>query len=60
MPSSDVDLLLVIDRPVRYLPYFDKIPMGVDCFVYTVEEIKSGKHLVAETVLKDGTVLYKR
>ena len=68
LPSSDVDLLLIIDssserfidRPDRYLPYFESIPLGVDCFVYTVEEINSGKHPVAETVLRDGKVLYER
>ena len=68
LPSSDVDLLVIvdgsterfIDRPSRYLPYFESIPLDVDCFVYTAEEIDSGRHPIAAAALQHGTVLYKR
>lgn len=68
LPSSDVDLLIVIDgsterfidRPSNYLPYFESIPLDVDCFVYTAEEIDSGRHPIAETANRHGKVLYNR
>jgi predicted nucleotidyltransferase len=68
LPSSDVDILLVvkrseerfIDRPDTYRQYFRSIPMDVDCKVYTVGEIKSGNHPLAETALKGGLVLFDK
>ncbi len=49
-----------IDRPSNYLPYFESIPLDVDCFVYTAEEIDSGRHPIAETAHRHGKVLYNR
>lgn len=68
LPSSDIDILLItecnnerfIDRPPRYLSFFQDIPMSVDCFVYSVEEIQSGKHPLAQTAIRMGTVLFER
>lgn len=68
LPSSDIDLLLItdrnterfIDRPSPYIPYFQHIPMSVDCFVYSVEEIQSGNHSIPVTAIKTGTVLFER
>ena len=65
LPSSDVDILLIIeqseerfiDRPDTYRQYFASIPMDVDCKVYTVGEMKSGNHPLAETALQRGLVL---
>lgn len=49
-----------IDRPEQYLPYFESIPLSVDCFVYTAEEVDSGRHPIAATAIEHGTVLYER
>ncbi len=67
LPSSDIDILLIIDssderfidRPTIYLPYFQQLPMGVDCFVFTREEVQSGKHQIIGTANRQGVVLFK-
>jgi predicted nucleotidyltransferase len=68
LPSSDVDLLVItdpmntrmIDRASPYLPYFDKVPLPVDCFVYTQKEVQSGKHPVSRTAIKSGVILFEK
>ncbi len=68
LPSSDIDVLLItdrdseriIDRPAHYLPYFEHIPMGVDCFVYTKEELESRKYSIPRTAIDRGKVLFER
>ncbi|NPV58577.1 MAG: nucleotidyltransferase domain-containing protein [Actinobacteria bacterium] len=69
VPSSDVDLLIVLDR--SELPFLDRIPVfmpsrfpvGVDVFPYTREELESmleeGNGFVA-SALAEGAELYRR
>lgn len=68
LPSSDVDLLLsidnsnerFIDRSSHYLPYFQTLPMDVECFVYTNKEVRSGNYPIIMTALEKGIVLFER
>ena len=68
LPSSDIDILLIIDksaerfidRATHYMPFFSALPMGVDCFVYTQDELSSGKHPITRNALEKGTVLFER
>lgn len=69
VPSSDVDLLLVLDR--TDLPFLDRIPVfmpsrfpvGVDVFAYSREELEAmleeGNGFVA-SALAEGAELYRR
>lgn len=64
--SSDVDLLLVLresslpfpERIAAYLPE-GAVPVDVDVFPYTVEEIRRGQP-VAQEALRTGRVLWAR
>lgn len=66
VPSSDADVLIVvrdsterlIDRAPAFHGYFGEIGVGVDLFVYTEPEIRSGSIPVAVTALRTGIVLY--
>jgi predicted nucleotidyltransferase len=68
LPSSDIDILLIvdsseerfIDRPTSYFPYFHLLPIGVDCFVFTREEVQSGQHPIIRTATQQGFVLFER
>lgn len=64
--GSDVDLLLVLresslpfpDRIAAYLPE-GSVPVDVDVFPYTVEEVRRGQPL-AQEALRTGRVLWAR
>ena len=60
-PYSDVDLLILIkgdsrrphERVPDYLP--DRFPVGVDLFIYTLDELKNNKF--AQQLLSEGVEL---
>ena len=69
VPGSDVDLLVVLsesripflDRSVEYRP--SGIPVGVDVFAYTEEEIEKmtrDGHMLLEQALSEGMTVYDR
>jgi len=65
VPGSDLDILIVLredprpflDRIVEYTP--DALPLPVDVFPYTFEEIEAGQPLAADA-LRTGRVLWRR
>ena len=67
VPTSDVDILIVVsdstersvDRPGRFIDYFGAIDLDKDLFVYTEQEIASGRIRLADTALETGWVLYE-
>ncbi len=69
VPSSDVDLLLVLDRSelsfLHRIPIYmpSRFPVGVDVFPYTRGELEDmlaeGNGFVA-SALEEGTELYRR
>ncbi len=66
VPGSDADVILVvgrsderfIDRPLRYLPYFDDVGLGVDLFCYTPEEVPRAP--LARQALAEAVPLWGR
>lgn len=65
VPGSDLDLLIVLredsrpflDRTLDYMP--DVLPLPVDVFPYTLEEIEAGQPVAAEA-LRTGKILWVR
>ena len=69
VPGSDVDLLMVLsesrfpflDRSVEYKP--KGIPVGVDVFAYTEDEIQKmthDGHMLLKQALSEGMTVYDR
>ncbi len=64
-PRSDADLLFVVEeagpfleRPARYLPFFEDLGFPVDLLVYTEPELE--RIPLAKRALKEGRVLAER
>jgi len=64
-PRSDADLLFVVEeagpfleRPARYLPFFEDFGFPVDLLVYTEPELE--RVPLAKRALKEGRVLAER
>ena len=66
--KSDIDLIIVDDKPVRYMDrlneYYDdlvdELKCGLDLFVYTTEEFqRMKKQPFLRRALQEGSVLYE-
>jgi predicted nucleotidyltransferase len=68
VPGSDADVLMLvrnepgrfIDRGSVYQPYFRDIGLGVDVFVYTIDELNTRKPPIAMAALSKGKLLFQR
>ena len=67
-PASDVDIVITIkesdkrfiDRSLGFLGYFSEADLGVDIFVYTLEELRNNPPPIYVTAVKTGILLAKR
>lgn len=66
--SSDLDLIIIIsesherfiDRPLKYIDFFEDVGVGVDIFVYTEKEAKTANIPLLNTALDKGEILFSR
>ncbi|OQX81525.1 MAG: hypothetical protein B6D56_02320 [Candidatus Omnitrophica bacterium 4484_70.1] len=64
-PFSDIDISIIvkksskrfIERPLEFIDYFKEIPLGVDLFVYTEEEVERKNNPFLSYILSSGKSL---
>jgi predicted nucleotidyltransferase len=68
LPSSDVDLVIVLDRVKKrrldraseFTDYFAEVGLGVDLFILTVDEIERDDPPIYRNALRSGSLIYRR